>query len=67
MTRIEGACAYSRRVITRTTHAHASWKSNTEAVRVFQGFSGQRLLVKNESFLYDLEYFRLRVACEFLF
>ena len=34
---------------------------HTEAVRVFQGFLGWHLSVKNESFLYDLEYFRLRV------
>ena len=45
------------RVMTRTMHAYAAWKSNTEAVRVFQGFFAQRLSIKNESFLYDLQYF----------
>ena len=41
---------------------YASWKSNTEAVRVFQGFSAQHLCVILESFLHNLEYFRLIVA-----
>ena len=43
------------------------WKSNTEAVGMFQGFSAPQLLVKSESFSYDLEDFSKEVACEFLF
>ena len=37
--------------MTRTMHAHAAWKSNTEAIRGFQGDFAQRLLVKNYIFM----------------
>ena len=40
---------------------------HTEAVRSSQGFFAQRLPMIFESFLYDLEYFRLRCAFESLF
>ena len=37
--------------MTRTMHAYADWKSNTEAIRVFQGDFAQRLCVKNDAFM----------------
>ena len=41
----------------RTMHAYAAWKSNTEAIRACQGVFAQRLSVKNDTFMQDLEGF----------